>query len=145
MAAKIFFVFSILSSSVYGQMLDTSSVKTNLNGAWEFQYELNSEGQKSYLRFGPEDNDSSLLIQVLIFDGYQISSSEMFNYNPSEKIEQQGVWSFWTNSNGIFILVELEDLFFSGIYEVKRIDSNQMILIECDKHEDCDELYFGRM
>src|SRR5690554_1299939 len=138
------YISLILSITVLGQSNDTLTVKSEMNGEWEFQYFLDSTGAKSDLRFGPQENDSSVLIQTLVINENQIKVSEAYKLNPSEKIEYDGFWHFWHFTDGVYINIESGDLLFEGIYEVKEINENLMVLIECDKHDDCDELYFKR-
>lgn len=141
---RIVFIFLVFSSTSFGQSLDTSYVKAHLKGEWELVYYLNSDGEQNFLRFGPEENDSSLLIQRVVFADYQLNTSEWLVYKPAEKLEQQGFWYFEYSKDGVFIDAEIEDFFFQGLYEVKSIDSNHLILLECDKQDDCNELYFVR-
>ncbi len=96
------------------------------------------------MRFGSQENDSSILIQTLEINGNQIKVIEAYKLKPLEKVEYDGFWHFWHFTDGVYINIESGDLLFEGIYEVKEINENQMILIECDKHDNCNELYFER-
>lgn len=92
-----------------------------MKGKWEFQYFIDSKGAKNNLRFGPQENDSSILIQTLVINDNQIKVSEAFMLNPTEKIEYDGFWNFWHFTDGAYIDIKSEDLLFEGIYKVKKL------------------------
>lgn len=96
------FALLILTMTTMGQSSDTLKVKSKMNGNWEFQYFIDTKGIKSDLRFGPQENDSSVLIQTLVINENQIKVSETYKLNPLEKNEYDGFWHF---TDGMYINV----------------------------------------
>jgi hypothetical protein len=136
---SLFFTFSVKAQSY-----DTLKIKSEINGVWEFEYFLESTGIKSYLRFGLQENDSSILNQTVIIEGNKLKVTEAYKLFPTEKLESEGFWYFWHLTNGVFISIETGDLFLEGIFEIKVINKKKLILEVCDKHDDCREMHFKR-
>ncbi len=133
----------MLNYYAFGQPADKDELERALNGEWQFKYEIDSNGVKDEIRFWNQENDSCTLKIKLTFKNSKLSIEEKYKYESKILFKNKGTWEIYEWIEGrIFLNFIIEDIFVSGIYELKIANENELILIECDKHDNCEELYF---
>ncbi|NQX92644.1 MAG: hypothetical protein HRT74_11065 [Flavobacteriales bacterium] len=85
-----------------------------MKGTWELEYYITSDGEKNTLRFGPADNDSSILIQQLTFQDGMVLITEWLKLIPESKFVVESTCFFY-EYDGIFGVDIDGYLLFSGV------------------------------
>jgi hypothetical protein len=126
-----------------GQSTDTLKIKDQLQGEWEVQYYLDEFGNKYYLSLSFENDevDSLKIIQRIAFDENQLKLTEWIKKTPNDRLELNGVWFFGDLPDVTSIVLKSPHFFIDGVYEVKSISNNQLILYQSSREEDI-EWYF---
>ncbi|MEO0404976.1 MAG: hypothetical protein AAF193_08905, partial [Bacteroidota bacterium] len=97
----LFFCALCFGTQAFSQDLDTLQLKSQMNGTWELEYCIYSSGEKEPLRFGPADNDSSLLIQQLTFQDGEVLITEWLKLIPESKYVVESTCFFY-EFDGVF-------------------------------------------